>query len=499
MAQAIMIQGTMSGVGKTLLCAGLGRALRREGYRVAPFKAQNMAPNAHITDDGLTMGRAQAMQAEACGAAPDARMNPILLRPVSDTGSQVIVNGRPRGVLRAREYFALRPSLVPEVAAAYEALAREYDVIVIEGAGSPAEINLGPDEFVNMGMARIAGAPVLLAGDIDRGGVFAQLYGTLLLLAPGDRARVRGLILNKFRGDLSLLAPGLAMLEELTGVPAAGVVPWLEVDIDDEDSLAVRGSAPAGAAELDIAVVKLPRMADFSELAPLRGAPGVCVRYVERGKEAGRPDLLIVPDTRSPAADLRRLRENGLAGAMAGLASAGTPVLGLGGGYALLGQTLPDETAPGQTAAGLGLLPAATPCFDKEEEPPGQVRGNIAPLPEGCGVFGALAGVPVAGRLRGAGGPERPADAAAPFIVLEDGTAAGCVSGNVCGTALRGIFDSAPCRDALLGALFARRGLAPPAPFDFAAYRERQYDLLADGVAAGLNMALVHKIMGREG
>ncbi|MEG2096616.1 MAG: cobyric acid synthase, partial [Pseudoflavonifractor sp.] len=224
MAKAIMIQGTASNAGKSLVAAGLCRIFKQDGYRVAPFKSQNMALNSYITAEGLEMGRAQVMQAEAAGIAPSVRMNPILLKPTGDTGSQVIVNGVPRGNMAAAEYFAYKSALVPEIMAAYQSLAAEYDIIVIEGAGSPAEINLQADDFVNMGMARLAGAPVLLVGDIDRGGVFAALYGTVSLVEPEDRARIRGLVINKFRGDLGILQPGLALLEDLTQKPGLGVL-----------------------------------------------------------------------------------------------------------------------------------------------------------------------------------------------------------------------------------------------------------------------------------
>lgn len=240
MAKAIMIQGTASNAGKSLLAAGLCRVFRQDGYRVAPFKAQNMALNSFITEEGLEMGRAQVVQAEAAGVAPSVRMNPVLLKPTNDTGSQVIVNGIPRGTMRASEYYQYKKNLIPEVMAAYQSLSDEYDIIVIEGAGSPAEINLRQDDFVNMGMAKLADAPVLLVGDIDRGGVFASLYGTVALLEPDEQARIKGFVINKFRGDVEILRPGLKQLEDLAGKPVLGVVPMLKVDVDDEDSLSER-------------------------------------------------------------------------------------------------------------------------------------------------------------------------------------------------------------------------------------------------------------------
>ena len=287
MARCIMVQGTMSGAGKSLLATALCRIFRQDGLRVAPFKSQNMALNSYITRDGLEMGRAQVAQAEAAGREPDVRMNPVLLKPSSDTGSQLIVNGEVRGQYRAAEYFKMKKSLVPEILHAYESLAAENDVIVIEGAGSPAEINLRDGDIVNMGLAELVNAPVLLVGDIDRGGVFAQLYGTVALLQPEERARVVGTVINKFRGDVELLRPGLAMLEEKTGVPVLGVVPYTRADIDDEDSLAPCLAQTQQRRPLDIAVVRLPRISNFTDFSPLESHPALGVRYVERAGPGG--------------------------------------------------------------------------------------------------------------------------------------------------------------------------------------------------------------------
>ena len=265
MAKAIMVQGTASNAGKSLLAAGLCRIFKQDGYRVAPFKSQNMALNSAITPDGLEMGRAQVVQAEAARVAPDARMNPILLKPTSSVGSQVIVNGEVLGNMPAREYFSYKKSLIPEIQKAFRKLEELADIIVIEGAGSPAEINLKENDIVNMGLAELVDAPVLLAGDIDRGGVFAQLYGTVALLEERERARIGGLLINKFRGDEAILRPGLSMLEEKTGIPVLGVVPYLHVNVDDEDSLAPCLENQGGKKPLDIAVVRLPRISNFTD------------------------------------------------------------------------------------------------------------------------------------------------------------------------------------------------------------------------------------------
>ena len=313
MAKAIMVQGTMSNAGKSLLAAGLCRIFKQDGYRVAPFKAQNMALNSFITREGLEMGRAQVMQAEAAGIAPSVLMNPILLKPTNDTGSQVIVNGEVLGNMDAREYFAYKKNLIPAVRQAYETLAAENDIIVIEGAGSPAEINLKDDDiFVNMGMAKIARAPVLLVGDIDRGGVFAQLIGTVDLLDPDERAMVKGLIINKFRGDKTILDPGVKMLEEKAGIPVVGIAPYLNIEVEDEDSLTERFEGRQEVGLIDIAVIRLPRISNFTDFNPFESMPGVSLRYVQRVSELKNPDMIILPGTKNTMEDLLWMRQNGL-------------------------------------------------------------------------------------------------------------------------------------------------------------------------------------------
>ena len=352
-AGCIMVQGTMSGAGKSLLCAALCRIFAQDGYKTAPFKSQNMALNSFVTRDGLEMGRAQVVQAQAAGVEPDVRMNPILLKPSSDVGSQVIVNGEVRGDMSAKEYFRRKKSLIPDILRAYDSLADEFDIIVIEGAGSPAEINLKADDIVNMGLAKLVDAPVLLAGDIDRGGVFAQLYGTVALLEPDERARICGLIINKFRGDVEILRPGLAMLEEKTQLPVLGVVPYLRVDIEDEDSLSQRLEMRDGKKPLDAAVIRLPHLSNFTDFMPLEQHPLLGVRYVSNAHELGAPDLILLPGTKNTVDDLLWLRQCGLETALLKLAAKGTPVLGVCGGYQMLGQT--DAAPPAARAAGRRL------------------------------------------------------------------------------------------------------------------------------------------------
>lgn len=487
-AKCIMVQGTMSGAGKSLLCTALCRIFARDGLRAAPFKSQNMALNSFVTRDGLEMGRAQAVQAQAAGIEPDVRMNPVLLKPSSDVGSQVIVNGEVRGQMPASEYFRYKRQLFPEILAAYDSLAAAYDVIVIEGAGSPAEINLRADDIVNMGLALRLNAPVLLAGDIDRGGVFAQLYGTVALLQPEERHRIAGLVINKFRGDFEILRPGLSILEEKTGKRVLGVVPYLRVDIDDEDSLAPRLEREESHRPLDAAVIRLPRLSNFTDFAPLESHPQIGVRYVDNPGQLGRPDLVILPGTKSTIADLLWMRQNGLETAVQKLAGGGTPVLGVCGGYQMMGETLHDpegvESGEAKSVRGMGLLPAETTFVGHKHRK--QVRAAV----RAAGLAGAaLEGYEIhMGRTTVRG---------EAFCTLEDGTAEGCARDGVWGTYLHGLFDSGELTEKLAELLCRRKGLRPEAarPLSHAAYQQRQFDLLADGVRRALDMDAIYRIM----
>jgi adenosylcobyric acid synthase len=482
-----MIQGTMSGAGKSLLCAALCRIFRQDGWRVAPFKSQNMALNSYVTADGLEMGRAQVVQAEAAGIAPDVRMNPVLLKPSSDAGSQVVVMGKARGHMRAAEYFRYKKSLIPEILAAYESLAAEHDLIVIEGAGSPAEINLRQHDIVNMGLAELLDAPVLLVGDIDRGGVFAQLYGTVELLAPSERRRVRGLIINKFRGDAEILRPGLAQLETLTGIPVFGVVPYLNVNIDDEDSLSPLLSQTAAHKPVDIAVIRFPRISNFTDFAPLECHPLLGVRYVDSVRRLGTPDIVILPGTKSVISDLLWTRQNGLEAALLQLVARNTPILGVCGGYQMLGERIDDASGVESDVAsvrGMGLLPCRTAFAPSKTLT--RVGGVVA--------HGELAGARLDGYEIHMGRTE--SDGAA-FCLLDDNRRDGCCQGNVMGTYLHGLFDSGELTEKLCAWLCARKGIEADnaAPESHAEYKERQYDLLAEGVRSALDMKSVRRVL----
>lgn len=495
-AKAIMVQGTMSSAGKSFLAAGLCRIFHQDGYRVAPFKSQNMALNSYITRDGFEMGRAQVMQAEAAGVEPSVLMNPILLKPTNDMGSQVIVNGEVLGNMNAADYFRYKKKLIPDIMKAYDTLAAENDIIVIEGAGSPAEINLKTEDIVNMGMAAMAHAPVLLAGDIDRGGVFASLYGTVALLEPEEKRRIRGVIINKFRGDVEILKPGLAMLEELTGVPVVGVVPYLRLDLDDEDSLAPRLAREqmAEGKLLDVAVIRLPRISNFTDFNALEQRETIGLRYVKSADELGNPDLILLPGTKNTMGDLAWLRQNGLEALIQRQAAGGTPVIGICGGYQMLGETLsdPDGLEEGGEMRGIGLLPGKT-IFENQKVRT-RVTGSVLKL---SGFFESLSGSRFEGyeihmgRTRLTGGE--------PFGELSNGgtvTSDGAACGNVMGSYVHGLFDEGDLAVRLEELLLKKKGISSVGhAVSYAEHKEKQYDLLADALRKSLDMNEIYRIV----
>lgn len=380
MAKVIMVQGTMSNAGKSLLVAGLCRIFKQDGYKVAPFKSQNMALNSFITKEGLEMGRAQVMQAEAAGIQPSVLMNPILLKPTNDIGSQVIVNGEVLGNMPAKEYFTYKKTLMPEIMKAYQQLEKEYDIIVIEGAGSPAEINLKTEDIVNMGMAKAVKAPVLLVGDIDRGGVFAQLIGTIILLDQDERDMIKGLIINKFRGDKTILDSGVEMLEQKCQIPVVGVAPYMNIEVEDEDSLTERFVNKKEIGLIDIAVIRLPRISNFTDFNPFESIEGVSIRYIQSVSELKNPDMIIIPGTKNTMEDLLWMRQNGIEAAILRAVSSGSILFGICGGYQMLGDTLKDpyQVESGGEVNGMGLIPIDT-IFEKEKVRT-RVRGRFGEL-----------------------------------------------------------------------------------------------------------------------
>ncbi|MFI6631788.1 cobyric acid synthase [Nonomuraea fuscirosea] len=474
---ALLVAGTTSDAGKSVVTAGICRWLARQGVRVAPFKAQNMSLNSYVTADGAEIGRAQAAQARAAGLEPVADMNPVLLKPGSDRRSQVVLMGRPVADVDAMEYGALKDLLRTTSLEALKRLREQYDVVVCEGAGSPAEINLRRSDIANMGLARAANLPVLVVGDIDRGGVFAAFYGTVGLLDAADQALVSGFVVNKFRGAKELLQPGLDRIGRLTGREVYGVLPWLDGPwLDVEDSLALDGrqvaaQPPYGRQTLRVAVVRLPRISNFTDVDALAAEPGVLVRFVSDPAELDDADLVVLPGSRATVDDLTWLRERGLAAA---LRERSGPVLGICGGFQMLGREIVDEVESGAgRVEGLGLLPVRI-TFERDKRlarPEGQAYG------ERVRAYEIHHGVTTV-------------EGGEPFLD-------GCREGNVWGTTWHGALENDGFRRAFLADVAARAGrdFVPDPATDFAALREERLDALGDLVEQHLDTAaLLHLI-----
>ncbi len=531
-AKVLMIQGTGSSVGKSLLVAALCRICKRGGLRVAPFKSQNMSLNSFVTAEGHEMGRAQAVQAEAAGLAPSSLMNPVLLKPTADHTSQVIIRGKVRCTLSAQEYYAFRHTLRADVRDAYRTLAAEHDLILIEGAGSPAEINLRENDLANMGMAAMADAPVVLVGDIDRGGVFAALYGTVKLLEADEQKRIKGFIINKFRGDISILEPGLRHLELLLERPVLGVLPYWNIAIDEEDSLAESlghtGSQPRPDM-LDIAVIRLPRLSNFTDLAALAvpaaegGSPDVSLRYVTGPDSLGRPDLLILPGTKNTLEDMLFLERSGLAGGIRALNREGVPIIGICGGFQMLGTRILDplRVENGNTSVpGLGLLPMETRFEAVKKTVQTRVRITHAPGMlagtggmELCGYeihmghsYAVEGHTPLRPNLASVQGESLPGDSGSSSGNSGPASPSGSTfldgavnaEGTVFGSYVHGLFDNLLFSRTLLNTLRARKGLSPlPLPHSsYARFKEAEYDRLADLVEAHLDIPALLRIAG---
>ncbi|MHB0934773.1 MAG: cobyric acid synthase [Armatimonadota bacterium] len=494
-AAVVMVQGTTSHSGKSVLAAALCRIYARRGLRVAPFKSQNMALNSYVTPEGGEIGRAQAYQAAAAGLEPHVDMNPILLKPNSQTGSQVIVLGRPVGNMSVCEYHAYQPTVWPTVSAAFDRLRAQYDLVVIEGAGSPAEINLRDRDIVNMRVARYANCPVLLVGDIDRGGVFASLVGTSLLVTEEERTLIKAFTINKFRGDASLLDNGIEFLWQYTGIPTLGVIPMLkDWHGDEEDSLGMEDRRRMKKdAPLTIAVVRLPFISNYTDFDALADETDVTVRYAVTPAELAGADAVILPGTKSTMTDLRWLRESGMADVLLAQVQAGIPLIGICGGYQMLGQRITDPLgteSPLGEVSGLGLLAVETEfAGDKRTV---RAAGQLT----GAGL--AEAGTLVSGYEIHMGRTMR-APGAAPLLRLNDAQdneqydGAASPDGLVCGTYLHGIFDTPSLRRAWLNRLRARKGL-PALPV--ATNRQADIDRLADHVAAYVDLTAPERIIG---
>ena len=497
-AAVVMVQGTGSSVGKSLLVTALCRIFRQDGYRVAPFKAQNMSLNSGVTPDGAEIGRATMVQAEAAGVLASADMNPVLLKPEADHRSQLVVMGRPAGFIESRNFNRRRETLWDAVAGALERLRSEFDVVVAEGAGSPAEINLRQGDIVNMEVALQVDAAVILVADIDKGGVFASVYGTVMLLAPEERVLVRGVIINKFRGDVSILEPGLRRLEELTGVPVLGVLPYFtDIYVPEEDSPASQNVEKSSASSIDVAVIVLPHIANFDDFDPIQREPGVGLRYVRSPAELGSPDLVILPGTKTTVADLEYLRRNGMADQLRRLVKGETAVIGICGGYQMLGRRVLDPEhveSERDEVTGLGLLPIVTRFGGHKETH--QVSGRVA---ADHGLLEGSAGTAFEGyEIHMGTTVEGECSGATAFRLTErSGQASsapdGCASesGWVLGTYVHGLFHNDRLRRNILEAVARRKGVSLPSGAD-AFDQSREYDKLADLVRSHVDMGAIY-------
>ncbi len=486
-AKNLMIQGTMSGAGKSTITAGILRVLMQDGYRAAPFKSQNMALNSFVTGDNKEMGRAQVVQAIAAGIEPTADMNPILIKPMGDTTSQIIVNGEPIGNMRASEYYEMKSTLIPDIRAAYDRLSLESDIIVIEGAGSPVEINLRDNDIVNMGLAEMVDAPVLLVGNIDPGGVFAQLLGTVNLMTEAEKKRVKGLIINRFRGDKSLLMPGLRMFKDYCSIPFAGVVPYMKLDLDDEDSVSERlnngFNAGTDSKKIKICVVRFPFISNHSDFTVFGSVPGAELIYTEDPESLSDADLIILPGTKNTIKDLLWLREKGMEEAILDMAGKGTLIIGICGGFQMLGEKVDDrdKNEGGGSLKGLSLLPLST-VFDSNKTLK-QVRGHIGTIE---GEYAGLSGAEVNGYEIHMGVTEG-----------ESGIFPVMVRGNVLGTYIHGFFDSTDLLEKLLKIICERKGIERDIRIeDHMVQTEKELDKLADVLRENLDMEMIYKIIG---
>lgn len=500
-AKAVMVQGTASHAGKSILVAALCRILRQDGYHVAPFKAQNMSLNSFVTPEGGEIGRAQAVQAEAAGIAPSVDMNPILLKPEADSCSQVVLVGKPYATVSAAKYYDLKAELWPHVTSALDRLSNTYDVVVIEGAGSPAEVNLSQSEIVNMRVARHMNASVLLVGDIERGGVFASLVGTMVLLEPEERSLVKAFVINKFRGDIAILEPGLCMLEKRTGVPVAGVIPWFDdIYIAEEDALGLPPNRPsADGNKVRVAVIRLPHLSNFDDFDLLSKESDVSLKYVSSAEELVGADLIILPGSKTTMSDLAWLRHQRIDAAIIEQHKRGAFVIGICGGYQMLGENILDPNRVESSVLeekGLGLLPISTTFLNTKRTV--QVKGRVAAE---SGLLAKAGGVPIEGYEIHMGISHGQPDLV-PFSIQKhelqsDSDGAMDAEGRVLGTYIHGLFNSICLRQMMLKNIAASRNkpLSPEAP---SVNKDAEYDKLAALVRNSLDMDLVYNIAGLE-
>lgn len=502
-ARVLMIQGTGSSVGKSFLVTGLCRLFAQDGYAVAPFKAQNMSLNSGVTPDGLEIGRAQVVQAEAAGVDPQVEMNPVLLKPEGERRSQLVAMGKMAGEVQAMDFLTRRKRLWGVVTDALDTLRSRFDIVVVEGAGSPAEINLRAGDIVNMAVALHADAPVLLAGDIDKGGVFASLYGTLALVGERERELIKGFIINKFRGDIELLKPGLTMFEEMTGVPVVGTLPYLtDVYVPEEDSprmarVSEPGSGPAGGRALDVAIVAPPHLANFDEFDPLARRSGVRLRYVRRVSEFGMPDLVILPGSKTTVGDLDALQRSGIAARVTRHIADGLPTIGVCGGMQMLGKTIRDPHGVESNmpvVEGLGALDIETEMMRDKTTTRTRVRitGDSGLLAGAAGLdftgYEIHVGVSGSGDSRGAAAVMERADGGAPIAFVDE-------SGMVVGSYVHDMFKDEAVTSAILGNVASAVGA--DAGDDAGGFsQDAEYDKLAAYLRENLDIGLVYEVLG---
>lgn len=493
-AKAVMVQGTASHAGKSVVVAALCRLYARAGYRVAPFKAQNMSNNSFVTAEGGEMGRAQVFQAQAAGLEPHVDMNPILLKPDADTRAQVVRLGQPVGPMEVKEYHDYQSLAWPAVTSAYDRLSGQYDLVILEGAGSPAEINLMDKDIVNMKMAAYADANVILVGDIERGGVFASLIGTWQLLPPDDRNRLKAFLINKFRGDASLLDEGFEFLEAHTGVPVLGVLPYVfGLPVDEEDAVVLAADRTVGVGPLSIGVIRLPHISNATDFQPLAAEPDVSIRYIESASAFGQPDLVILPGTKSTVADFEWLQRQGLVSLIMQHQARGGWVAGICGGYQMMGERIedPDNVESPMGIDGLNLLPVTTVFEHRKRLVRIEARSQLA----------GLQGQPVRGYEIHQGRTQVHGKAEPAFTLTREfdrplELADGAASGLDCfGTYIHGLFDHGQFRRAYLNKLREKKGL-DPLPSHAYDTSPKDYDQLADWLLDGVERQLLEKIVG---
>ena len=505
----IMLLGTGSNVGKSIIAAGLCRIFYQDGYSVAPFKSQNMALNSYITKDGKEMGRAQVVQAEAANIEPEAFMNPILLKPTTDRKSQVIVNGKVYKNMDAREYFAYKHNLKKDIMEAYNHIRENFDICVLEGAGSPAEINLKEDDIVNTGMAEMADSPVLLVADIDRGGVFAAIYGTVMLLEENERKRIKGVIINKFRGDKSLLTSGIEMIEKLTDIPVLGVVPFVPLGIEEEDSLGIDKYNEKKEGKIRISVIKLKHISNFTDIDALSHYNDVSLKYVTKSSELGNEDIIIIPGSKNTVEDMKDLIEKNIGREIVRIAKKGTPVFGICGGFQMMGQKIMDPEkieSDLKEISGLGLLDIETVM--KSDKTTTQYKNIVKNV---SGILSGTEGMEIKGYEihQGYSYPvnEKNEENNNSENILKNDTAClfgdenlkGTVKDNVAGTYIHGIFDNSEFTSHFLNEVRKLKGLDRiDENFSYSDYKNREYDKLAEVLRENIDIKKIYEIMGCE-